>query len=80
MYAGGEISGERVVCFDLNIMFLHTGTQQESHAPSRAAERRVHGNVSVSLYYSVHAIFKYIFCSNNWKNVSVNKHTLSTFS
>lgn len=63
---GGEISGERVVCFHLNIMFLHTGTQQESHAPSHAAERRVHGNVSVSLsYYCVHTMLRYIFCSNN---------------
>lgn len=58
----GGISGGRVVCFDLNIMFLHTGTQQESHAASRAAERRVHSNVSVSLSsYCVHAMLKYIY-------------------
>lgn len=74
IYLGrGGISGERVAYFDSNIMFLRTGTRQESHAPLRAAERRVHGNVSVCLlsYYCLHTISKHIFCTN-WQNVSLN--------
>lgn len=74
IYLGGGISGERVAYFDSNIMFLHTGTRQEAHAALRAAERRVHGNVSVCLlsYYCLHTISKQIFYTNNWQNLPLN--------